>query len=358
MKAAFNYITNLVFISCRGRLLPVVLCFIFSKYVCYAQDPQFSQFFAAPILLNPAFTGNMEFDCKQKSGQVKAMLNSRNQWGNFRTDAFAADYFNKKKQIGLGVVFQSHRISGTRFMSNEVGIAGSYRLTVNDDWNFNSGLQLSLGSRSVGFNNLRFTDQFSEDGYNGNITKDNEQNTPVIFYPDISTGGVIYNRTTWAGLSLHHLNRPNVSNLQNIHRLPVRISLHGGHTFWLNKSRLYSSYKKEISVKPTVQIRNRGPFFMMDVGSYYTFEPIVVGLWYRGVPLGKGGADNKPNQDAVVFMIGYKSNGIRFGYSYDLSMHRSGMYNGGSHEISLAYQKVSDKCKKRRYGAAMPIPGF
>jgi len=41
-----------------------------------AQDPHFSQFFASPLTLNPAFTG--KFD-----GTVRAAGNYRNQWPAF-----------------------------------------------------------------------------------------------------------------------------------------------------------------------------------------------------------------------------------------------------------------------------------
>ncbi|MGB5929648.1 MAG: type IX secretion system membrane protein PorP/SprF, partial [Cyclobacteriaceae bacterium] len=54
-----------------------------------AQDPQFSQYYAAPLYLNPAFTG--------ASGQGRAGLNYRNQWpsidANFTTYSAYADYY-------------------------------------------------------------------------------------------------------------------------------------------------------------------------------------------------------------------------------------------------------------------------
>ncbi|HMZ89019.1 MAG TPA: type IX secretion system membrane protein PorP/SprF, partial [Chitinophagales bacterium] len=43
--------------------------------VTYAQDIHFSQFFAAPILVNPANTGNF-------IGSARIGLNYRDQWGS------------------------------------------------------------------------------------------------------------------------------------------------------------------------------------------------------------------------------------------------------------------------------------
>src|SRR5688572_33466757 len=39
-------------------LLSIVVCFIPLSGTLFAQDPQFSQFYAAPLYLNPAFAGS------------------------------------------------------------------------------------------------------------------------------------------------------------------------------------------------------------------------------------------------------------------------------------------------------------
>ena len=53
-----------------------------------AQDPQFSQFYAAPLYLNPAFAGS--------TGQARVGANYRNQWpaidANFNTISAFADF--------------------------------------------------------------------------------------------------------------------------------------------------------------------------------------------------------------------------------------------------------------------------
>ena len=49
----------------------IVLISGYCDYI-YAQDPQFSQFYASPLYLNPALTGSVK--CP------RATLNYRNQW--------------------------------------------------------------------------------------------------------------------------------------------------------------------------------------------------------------------------------------------------------------------------------------
>ncbi|PZP41957.1 MAG: hypothetical protein DI598_17590, partial [Pseudopedobacter saltans] len=55
----------------------LVLCLFLTPLIIYAnaQDPHFSQYFAAPMTINPALTG--KFD-----GDFRANVNFRNQWSS------------------------------------------------------------------------------------------------------------------------------------------------------------------------------------------------------------------------------------------------------------------------------------
>src|SRR6201990_792280 len=65
-----------------------------------AQDPQFSQFYAAPLYLNPAFAGS--------TNQARIGLNYRNQWpaidANFTTFSAFADFYLEDYNSGVGVI--------------------------------------------------------------------------------------------------------------------------------------------------------------------------------------------------------------------------------------------------------------
>jgi len=324
----------------------------------FAQDAQFSQFFSAPVLTNPAFAGNMEYDCKDLKSNLKATLNSRRQWGNFQTDAISLEYFNKKKRTGLAFIAQNHRVGEARLQSTLIGLVASYKLQLNSQWNFNSGLQISMGNRNLGFSNLKFTDQFTDEGYNGKQTIDNTKNTASVFYPDVSAGGIVFSRDFWMGVSFHHLNMPNISNLGHTERLPIKFAIQGGYKFEFRSNRTFGNFKKDISLKPVYQLRFQGPFNQMDLGMYYTNEPLVLGVMYRGIPVGKKGADNLISQDAIVLLLGYKQDGFKLGYSFDAGLSKIGLLGGGSHEISLSFQYAKKGCKRRKYGKWVPIPAF
>ena len=70
-----------------------------------AQDPQFSQFYAAPLYINPAFTGASQF--------TRFGVNYRSQWPNldasFETFSFYADHFVEKYNSGIGLILTTDR---------------------------------------------------------------------------------------------------------------------------------------------------------------------------------------------------------------------------------------------------------
>src|SRR5829696_3271046 len=89
----------------RNTVLLIVL--FFSALSVKAQDPNFSQFFASPLTLNPALTG--KFD-----GDFRLAANYRNQWPTinnaFTTYTVSADAsilksrISEVDQFGVGVM--------------------------------------------------------------------------------------------------------------------------------------------------------------------------------------------------------------------------------------------------------------
>src|SRR4030095_593722 len=87
-----------------------------------AQDPQFSQFYAAPLYLNPALAGS--------TGQARAGLNYRNQWpameANFTTMSAYFDYFIEDKNTGVGVLLTQDKAGLSGLRSTSLALQYSY----------------------------------------------------------------------------------------------------------------------------------------------------------------------------------------------------------------------------------------
>jgi hypothetical protein len=88
------------------------------------------------------------------------------------------------------------------------------------------------------------------------------------------------------------------------------------------------------------------------------YDPIVFGLWYRGIPVSKN-AENSPSQDAVVIILGFQFNRLEVVYSYDFTVSKLGPVSGGAHELALKYRfeiPVNQKAKKK--DKFIPCPTF
>jgi type IX secretion system PorP/SprF family membrane protein len=318
----------------------VMLMILFTTPTVQAQDPQFSQFYAAPLYLNPAFTG--------ATGQARAGINYRNQWpaiaANFTTMSAYFDYFIEDKKSGVGMILTRdvEGLAGLRSLS--VGLQYSYELQLTDFLGFRPGVQVALYNRDVNFNKLTFGDQFdpatgelinpqTAESFNTNFSKT---------FVDLSFGGVFFTRTAWLGVAANHLNRPNQSIIDEEAPLPIKFSVHGGFKFYMRpgviENGIYSR-EAERSIAPAFQYRHQGQFDQMDLGLYFTFEPIVLGTWYRGVPFKQ--LDGFVNNESLVLLLGFVKLGakdaLNLGYSFDYTISKLGPGSGGAHEFSLVY---------------------
>ena len=309
----------------------------FTCFGAFAQDPQFSQFYANPLYLNPAFAGAAQTS--------RATINYRNQWpalsANYITSAASFDTYLDKYNSGLGITL----LNDTQFSnlrSTDIGLHYAYQMRLNEDNFLRMGLQTSYVNRGSDFYKLTFGDQLSDRGATGAPTLDPVRDNGVrVNYFDASVGALFYNQNTWVGFSASHINRPDQSVVRgSAAYLPMKFTLHAGYKFILGEGTvghgLGSEMNREASISPTILYKKQGEFDQLDAGVYFTYSPLVLGVWYRGIPVKqyKAGINN---HDALVFLVGYRADNLSFGYSYDTTISTLGVGTGGSHEISISY---------------------
>src|SRR5690606_5785720 len=151
-------------------------------------------------------------------------------------------------------------------------------------------------------------------------------------YFDFGSGMLIYSRKVWLGFAMSHLNRPNRSLLNEESEIPVKTSVHGGVRIPLYHG-LFKR-KRTASIAPSFVYKQQGNFDQLDLGTYFFYEPVVVGLWYRGIPIQQNAADNI-SHDAVVVVLGFQLEHVELSYSYDLTVSELGPASGGAHEVAL-----------------------
>ncbi|MBL7877140.1 MAG: type IX secretion system membrane protein PorP/SprF, partial [Cyclobacteriaceae bacterium] len=99
-------------------------------------------------------------------------------------------------------------------------------------------------------------------------------------------------------------------------------------------------------------------FDQLDLGLHFLYDPVMIGLWYRGIPVQQNVKDNI-SQDALVLVLGFQFEKLEVGYSYDFTVSELGPISGGAHEVSLKYKlniKAQSRTKKKE--KFIPCPTF
>lgn len=345
-----------------SKSLGLLILLIVEIHGATAQDPQFTQFYASPLYLNPAFAGAVE--------GARVGMNYRNQWpgidANYNTVTAWGDVYIEDKNSGVGLLLShdAQGISGLR--STGIALQYAYDLRLTQKLSFRPGFQGAFVNRSADFNNLIFGDQF--DANTGNL-KSGYQSVDAmqggrVNYFDLTFGGLFYSKSAWVGFTAAHVTRPNQSITGNSDKLPVKVSGHAGYKFFLESSTMGQGYlmkERERSIAPAVQYRHQGPFDQLDLGTYLTLEPLVFGIWYRGIPIQK--SYGLANNESLSLLVGIVKPGLKdvlnIGYSYDVTLSKLGLGSGGAHEISITYSwSTRDPRKPPKDKLTIPCPSF
>ncbi len=324
--------------------------------VCHvnAQDPQFSQFYAAPLYLNPSLAGSTELS--------RAGLNYRNQWpaidANFVTYSAYFDHYFMDYNSGLGVLVVSDREGLAGLNNTYIAIDYSYNVRLSQDWSLRAGLEGSYVFRSLDFGRLVFSDQLDFTGIVNGQTQENFNSGFNISYFDVAAGMMVYNRNLWVGFAAHHLLEPNQSLINDTDNLPRKFSVHTGYKIPLKTARNKSiAGYRDVSITPTALYKWQGDFSQFDIGMYLTYEPLILGASYRGIPINS--IDGVMNNESVILLIGFSNNGFNIGYSYDVTVSKLGFRSGGAHELSLSYEFfLGDPRKPPKNVRKLPCPRF
>lgn len=325
-----------------------------------AQDVQYSQFYSAPLYLNPAFTGATKF--------TRVGANYRSQWpaleANFVTMSAYVDHFIDDKNSGIGFLIQTDKEGLAGLRSTNLSAYYSYQLPISKEFTVRMGAAAGYVIRDINFSALTFGDQYDANGFISGPTAEQFDTGAQKNYFDMSLGALLYSQNAWLGVTNSHPTQPNQSLIGQESRLPMKWSVHGGYKFFLKSGVIdHGMYaeEQERSITPTFQYKRQGQFNQMDLGLYFTFEPIVFGTWYRGFPFKNVG--EFANNEAIVVLLGYskkqKDNILNIGYSYDVTISKLGSSSGGAHEFSISYAWFTgDPRKPPKNVRQIPCPDF
>ena len=281
-----------------------------------AQDPHFTQFYSAPLSVNPAYTG--VFD-----GQVRIMSNYRQQWSNaidpFTTASVSIDakIGHKKKEMqnpfNIGFQLMNDRSMRGSFKSNYLTATASYHVPMDREGNKSIGAGLSAGyaDRRLDFSSQSFDAQFTSGGFDLGLPTG--ESALRQLEPFMSVGaGIVYRYDNAEsgnffdlGVSAYNLNRPRQSALGDANQfVPVRYAAQISYKKFLNETSILN-VKGLYQNQASVQYMLAGFSFAKLIG--VSKEMVGAGVWYR-------------TGDAVSPFLFLEWEKVLIGVSYDVTV--------------------------------------
>ena len=320
----------------KMRKLLVCICALLFSQMVKAQDPHFSQFFASPLTLNPAFTGKF-------SGSWRLAANHRDQWPSipkaYVTTSASIDFPILKSKIpekdvfGVGVSGLTDASANGILKLNYGSVSMSYHKALDENGysTIGAGFQGTYSSLSLDRNKLTFSDMLTQNGFTGPTGEVIQGGNRSYF--DINAG-LLYSGSTngqnnfYLGASMYHINRPKVGFQDKNFYLSGRISAHAGGSFPL--SDLLTVHASAI-----YQTQNKASETTLGaaIAANLSQDPekpsaIYIGSWVR-------------LNDAIIPYIGLEFGGLRIGASYDFNISnlKAATASRGGSEFSIIFIK-------------------
>jgi len=314
-----------------------LLCAV--SFCALAQDPNFSQFFASPLTLNPALTG--KFD-----GSYRVAGNYRNQWPTINnafttyTTSFDAGILKNRiaeiDQFGVGVMAFSDKSGNGVLQYNYAAISVAYHKGLDEDGyhQIGAGFQGTYVNKRLDISSLKMGDQLRADGFTGVSTENFNNFQLKLSYFDLNAG-IFYNGTTngdnnfYVGASMYHINqyRERFSDTGQYFLAP-RVTLQAGGRLPVgerNSFHFSGNHSRQGGAINTII----GGAYALNVNDDES-DPtnLYIGSWYRF-------------GDALIPYVGLEWGEFRLGASYDvnISQLKPGSNMRGGSEFSLIYTR-------------------
>lgn len=332
--------------SLWGALLLLVL-----PTLSYAQDFHYSQFYNAPLHLNPALTGVF-------NGDTRIMGNYKSQWTDVPVDYKTVTLAVDKRFLGVsqdngyfagGVAFNYDRAGDSRLTWANLDLNLSYTRA------FSQQVVLTVGGKAAGIqrsfseDNLRFDSQFSDarGRFDPELPNRESFDRDGNFFLDFSVGANLrlqQKQTSYLvfrndrrskldiGVALHHLTAPD-QNFYDDEAVPLE--------------RRLSPYAIGVFQIPNTALDLMGAITFQNQGSFYDETVGMAGLRYwvkntlaKQVSVMAGmGLRRDSNQDAYwpTFEVTYDNWRVGLNYDFNTSRFDIATENRGGLELSVRY---------------------
>ena len=329
----------------NNKILSFFIAIFFAVNVAHSQDIHFTQFYASPLTLNPALTGNFDGDWR-----VTGIY--RNQWrsiGGYPYATFGVGYDRPvriySEQLNWGIVFVNDQSGIVNLNTNR--IYGNFSYLKNKGRStFAIGVQPGYVIEGYDISKYSFDSQFDlgndQDMFNRNNLP-NEQLKDAISFIDVNAGATYSYKVSngfipQIGYTILHINRPNrsfMSSKKDTTHFGIRNVLHAGFTIGLGEGARLKPNFLNMMEKGASEFLG-GTNLELDI-SDKTFKTIYFGTMLR---YGWNGT-----LDASSWIAGLKWKNFDVGFSYDVNVSglKTATNKRGAWEVSLIYISRSTK---------------
>ncbi len=298
------------------------------------QDLHYSQFYNAPLTINPALTGIFNGD-QRISGSL------RDQWRSVPVPWFTVTlgydqkFYSKKKSksfFGGGIHFNYDRQGDSNLTLSNINLSGSYNMVINDQNVFTIGLLGGYSFRGFDTQNLTWDKQWDGSQFNGSTGSGEDFDfTRVSFFESAAGFNYRYQRNSRTkidvGVGAFHLIEPQVAfyNTDDI-KLPRRFSAYGIGSMKLTD---------KLDLQLDLMYQFQGPYDELLFGGYVNYYLNEKRGRTTSLQLGAGYRTSK----ALFPKVAIRFNEIFVAFSYDIdfsefNQHTSGR---GGPEIHVQY---------------------
>ena len=326
-------------------LLPAV-CLLSLASVALAQSIHYSQYYNAPLLINPANTGLMsQYD-------FRLGLNYRNQWAvipvPYNTFSAFGDFKiggNKENTssnnwLGLGFLYNTDKAGDGNLSLSQFQMSVAYHVQTSEFTQISLGFSGATVSRAVNYDQLTFDEQWDGFTFNQQLPNGEKLGLVKTSYTTIGTGiNIAWFPTEFVyiklGGAVANINQPVESFYGSSNQIMMRetgnldMFFQAGEHFVINPSAYFETQSgaNELLAGALTRTTLSGGTYLG--GSYdggATTQLILGGFIRVG--------------DALIAVAGIQYGNIQFMANYDITTSSLAPYNAGygAMELSLIYQ--------------------
>jgi len=286
MNPKYNYLISVLY-----------FCITFNSL---AQDPVYSQLFLNPLYLNPAYSGNEE--CPRFVGNFRTYSKE-----NFKNSSLSYDQYLSKLKGGVGVQYHSEILGKNTIRANRIVAIYTYFVDISEQFKLRPAVYAGFGNKNV---EVQFYSPVTEEY--------------KLQYSDFGISMLLKNRNIVSGVSIEHINRPNLGVHYWSH-LPIKVNFHASYCANINENIIFT------------------PSLVYQQHKAFNYLTTIALIQINNIEIGTGFRFRKNISDYIIGYFGFENNWLHLGYSYDYIISHLTKTKGGIHEISTIVKIIHSK---------------